>query len=56
MDLQEVGCGYVDWIRLAQDKDCWWTLVRAVMNKMAAFLMFGSVLCYKDNGWLGRGV
>ena len=21
MDLQEVGCGYVDWIRLAQDRD-----------------------------------
>jgi len=31
-DLQEVGCGYVDWIRLAQDKDRWRTLVRAVMN------------------------
>ena len=32
MDLQEVGCGYVDWIELAQDKDMWWTLVGAVMN------------------------
>ena len=21
MDLQEVGCGYVDWIGLAQDRD-----------------------------------
>ena len=29
MDLQEVGCGYMDWIVLAQD--CW-TLVSAVMN------------------------
>ena len=32
MDLQEVGCGYVDWIGLAQDRDRWRTLVRAVMN------------------------
>ena len=32
MDLQEVGCGYVDWIGLAQDRDKWRTLVRAVMN------------------------
>jgi hypothetical protein len=28
MDLQEVGCGYVDWIGLAQDRDRWRTLVR----------------------------
>ena len=32
IDLQEVGCGYVDWIRLAQDRDRWRTLVNAVMN------------------------
>ena len=32
MDLQEVGCGYVDWIDLAQDWDSWRTLVSAVMN------------------------
>jgi len=32
MDLQEVGCVYMDWIRLAQDRDSWWTLVSAVMN------------------------
>jgi hypothetical protein len=32
MDLQEVGCGYVDWIRLAQDRDRWRMLVSAVMN------------------------
>ena len=32
MDLQEVGCGYVDWIGLAQDTDRWRTLVSAVMN------------------------
>jgi len=32
MDLQEVGCGYVDWIGLVQDRDRWRTLVSAVMN------------------------
>ena len=32
MDLQEVGCGYMDWIGLAQDTDMWRTLVSAVMN------------------------
>ena len=32
MDLQEVGCGYVDWIGLDQDMDRWQTLVSAVMN------------------------
>ena len=32
MDLQEVGCGYMDWIGLAQDRERWRTLVSAVMN------------------------
>ena len=32
MDLQEVGCGYMDWIGLAQDRDRWRTLVSEVMN------------------------
>jgi len=32
MDLQEVGCGHVDWIGLAQDSDRWRTLVSVVMN------------------------
>ena len=31
-DLQEVGCGYMDWIGLAQDRDEWRRLVSAVMN------------------------
>ena len=32
MDLQEVGCGYMDRIGLARDRDMWRTLVSAVMN------------------------
>ena len=32
MDLQEVGLGNEDWIRLAQDRDRWRALVSAVRN------------------------
>ena len=32
MDLQEVGCVYMDWIGLSQDIDMWRKLVNAVMN------------------------
>ena len=32
IDLQDVGCGYMDCIGLAQDRDRWRTLVSAVMN------------------------
>jgi len=35
VDLQEVGCGYMDWIGLSQDRDGWRTLVSAVMNLRA---------------------
>jgi len=32
MAFQEVGCGYMDWIGLAQDRDRWRMVVSAVMN------------------------
>jgi hypothetical protein len=32
MDLQEVWCGGVDWIELAQDRDRWGALVDVLMN------------------------
>ena len=32
MDLREVGCGCVDWMELAQDRDRWRELVSTTMN------------------------
>jgi hypothetical protein len=32
VNLQEVGCGDMDWIGLDQDRDRWWAIVNAVMN------------------------
>ena len=32
MGIHEVGCGGMGWIELAQGRDRWWALVKAVMN------------------------
>ena len=32
MDFREAGCGGIDEIELAQDRDRWWAVVNAVMN------------------------
>jgi len=39
VDLQEVGCGGMDWIELAQDRDRWWAIATAEMN------LRGSIKC-----------
>jgi hypothetical protein len=32
LDLEEIGCGGMDWLDLAQDRDLLWALVNTVLN------------------------
>jgi hypothetical protein len=43
MDIKEIGYEYVDWIRLAQDRNQWCTLLNMVMNLFMLYKAGSSV-------------
>jgi len=54
MNLQDVGCGYMDWIGLARDRDRWRTLVSAVMNLRVLWNAGNSLTSCKPISCSGR--
>ena len=44
MDLREVGCGCVDWMELAQDRDRWRALVSALTLRRLMSYIYGATI------------
>jgi hypothetical protein len=54
MDLREIGCGGMDWIDLAQDRDQWRILVNVVMNLQVPYCVGKSLSSCTTGGFSRR--